>query len=158
MHMYSVQICFGPAWIDDVLSTALHGLALLLEFGIGLTACYQSNQLEKEHRGLRAVFFTGIVSSCVCSVGGIARNVLCLVAGYYVKWAMVFISFVGYCMLLQCILMVFILRLDVTFQDSPFELSAVKRTIMRSWSVIIQLLWIIGFTISALKIFASNRY
>ena len=138
--------------------TCIHGISLVVSFGIGLTAHYQIDELRKEHRGLRVLFFAAVLSSCICSCGAIGQNVLCLIVGYYVKWAMVFISFIGYNMLLQCILMVLILRLEVTFQDSPFEISATKRTIMRSWCVIIQLLWYSGFTITSFMVFASKRY
>ena len=103
------------------------------------------------------MFFAAVLSSSVCSIGGIAQNVLCLFADYDIKWVMVFMSFIGYCTLLQCVLGVFIMRLHVTFRDSQLALSTMKRNILGYSFLTMQVLWASEFALTAWVVFDPNR-
>ncbi len=107
---------------------------------------------------LRILFFTAVWSSSMCSVGGIGQNVLCMVTDSEIAWAMLFISLIGYCSLLQCVLAIFLWRLNETFQDSPFALSAMKRGILGYSFVTMQISLVTLFTLTSWIVFDPNRY
>lgn len=159
--MESELVCFGPIWWDDILSTVINSIALIVNFGIGLTVRYQSNELKKEDRPLGLSFYSGVIASCICSLGGIGQNLLCLHSGYYGKWTMIFMSLIAYCILPQCTLGAFIQRLEVTFRGTWFEMAMRKAINIRYGFVIIQLLGFAALTVSVLELLGvstSTRY
>lgn len=156
----SELICFGFVWMDDILCTAINGVALAVAVAIGLLANYQSIDLKrKDHQKLSTMFSVACVFSCICSIGGIGQNAGCYFAEnkYLVKWGSVLVSFSGCYLLLQCILCVFTHRLDVTFRDTTYELSNTKRKIIWTLFLMDNLLYITAFTVTSFLMFATNR-
>ena len=144
--------CFDVIWIDDIISTVSHGVALILAVIIGLFA---KGKLD----GVRAywLFTIAVVSSIIGSIGGIGQNVLCVVLGYETKWAWIFLSSVGYCWLLQCVLAVFILRLIDTFRVSSLRISAIKQNAMGCLFLTLQLMWAAEFALTVRIAFTLKR-
>lgn len=144
--------CFDVIWIDDLISCLAHGVALILSLVIGLFAMGNLGDGRAER-----LFVIAVIAAAIASIGGIGQNILCLVLGYEIKWAMVFLSSVGYCFLLQCVLGVFILRLVDTFRESSLRLSSIKQNTMGFLFVVLQLLWFAEFALTSRIAFFLNR-
>jgi len=151
--MASERVCFGPSWIDDLVSAVISGVSLVFSLCIGLMARYrfQRSDPKKVHRASKIVIFAAVCFSSIQSVAGIGQNAVCTVTGYEVKFALIVLSYFGYWATMQCVVVILILRLDATFRDSPFPLPALKRNAMLSVFLTVQILWIfeVVFTVHA---------
>ena len=150
--------CFGKVWIDDILVTITAATAFIVVSILGLIAHKFISRKKDLPRSLLVLFYTAVTSSCVCSMGAFCQNTLCVIAGYNFKWSMVFMSFVGYCVLLQCVLGIFLVRLNLTFNKSNLQLTLSKKCMMASLFVVMQVCFAAAFVMTAHFVFVSQRY
>ena len=156
--MTSALDCFGAITIDDITATIINGIALLLITFLALITYDKFQDHKMNHRGLRLFFYLAAISSFISCIGGICQNVLCMIMGTGIEWLMVLICFIGYVSLLQCVLGIFLLRLYVTFLDSQFALSPMKRIILGIAYCSMVIMWIVQILLLFHIVFVQQRY
>jgi len=150
--------CFGTITVDDIATTVISGVALIVVTFVGMITYDKFNERKMNHRGLRLLFYAACISSCLALIGGIGQNVLCMMMGIEMEYLCVILSFIGYVSLLQCVLGVFVLRLYATFERSAFALSKMKRRILGITYLVMVFMWMLQIALLFYIVFGQNRY
>lgn len=150
--------CFGESWIDDIIGTVTVVTALIVVSIVGVIAHKFISRKKDLHIHLKLLYYGATISSCVCLVGETGQNALCILSGNNLKWMMCYMAFVGYITLLQCVLGVFLVRLNLTFANSQLQLSAPKKYLMGFTFVASQVLWAANFSLAFHFVFVQSRY
>lgn len=161
--MASALKCFGSFWVDDIASTIINGISLLIVICIGLMAHLEFQQTDDKRirmirKGQRLFFYSAILATCTAALGAIGQNVFCMMLGIGIEWVMVLICFTGYVTLLMCVLGVFVLRLFDTFHGSLIALSSTKQRILSWLYMAMVLMWTMVVFMFFHVVFAEKKY